>query len=109
MKTKSRTISLLITIAITLCISNGFSQKKNFTYEQVFSFRGIRPGTTLPRVTGWLDDKYYLESKREEGRQVVMKVDAVSGEASLYLDYEKINEKLPEGFTLQSSEARTED
>ncbi|MCK4699641.1 MAG: DPP IV N-terminal domain-containing protein, partial [Bacteroidales bacterium] len=38
-----------------------------------------------------------------------MKVNALTGEESVYLDYEEFNKKLPEGFTLRNSETRTDD
>ncbi|UCG27194.1 MAG: S9 family peptidase [Bacteroidales bacterium] len=108
---KKKVLPMLLPILVVFFFYSPdlFSQKKNFTYDQVFSFRGIRSGTPLPRITVWIDDNHYLESKRDDGRQIVMKVNAANGESSLYLDYEELNKKLPEGFTLQRSEARTED
>ena len=89
--------------------NEGFSQKKDLTYKQVFSRGEPRLTSPLPRITGWLDENYFLESKTEDQKQTVMKVNALTGEESVYLDYEEFNKKLPDGFTLRISETRTDD
>jgi len=92
-----------------LFFSDGNAQKKNFTYDEAFASRGGMFSGSMPGLTGWLDDAYYLESKQEEGNQVVMKVSAATGESEVYLDYGKLDEKLPEGLSLSGSLTRTED
>ncbi|GAH05291.1 unnamed protein product, partial [marine sediment metagenome] len=77
-----------------LLFTEGFSQKKDLTYEQVFSRGEPRLTIPLPRITGWLDDNYYLELRTEDKKQTVMKVNALTGEESVYLDYEEFNKKL---------------
>ena len=66
-----------------LFFSDGNAQKKNFTYDEAFASRGGMFSSSMPRLTGWFDDAYYLESKREEGNQVVMKVSAATGESEV--------------------------
>lgn len=100
---------LVLIVPGVLLSTEGFSQKKNLTYEQVFSRGEPRLTSPLPRITGWLDDDYFLESRTKDEKQTVMKINALTGEESVYLDHEKFNEKLPEGFTLRKSETRTDD
>ena len=109
MKRKNIPIHLFWILISLLLIPNTYAQKKNFTYEQAFASRGGMFTNPLPRLTDWLDDNFYLESIRENGNQIVMKVSATSGESTVYLDYSEFDEKLPEGFSLSSSLTRTED
>ncbi len=109
MKYQNLILILFLVLSGTLFFNEGFSQKKDLTYEQVFSRGEPRLTIPLPRITGWLDDNYYLELRTEDKKQTVMKVNALTGEESVYLDYEEFNKKLPEGFTLRRSEKRTDD
>jgi len=92
-----------------LALTNASAQKKNFTYDEVFSARGQMFSSSLPRLSGWLDATHYMESKRENGSQVVMKVTAETGESTLYLDFSEYDTILPEGFSLDRSETSTDD
>ena len=109
MKNKKIVPLLFLIISGTLFFNKGFSQKKDLTYEQAFSYGEPRLTKSLPRITGWLNDDYFLESRTEDKKQTVMKVNALTGEESVYLDYEEFNKKLPEGFTLRKSETKTDD
>ena len=109
MKYKKYIPLLFLIISGTLFINEGFSQKKDITYKQAFSYGEPRLTKSLPRITGWLNDDYFLESRTEDKKQTVMKVNALTGEESVYLDYEEFNKKLPEGFTLRKSETKTDD
>ncbi|MCK4465335.1 MAG: S9 family peptidase, partial [Bacteroidales bacterium] len=62
----------------------------------------------LPRITGWLDDEYYLERKTVDDSQVIYKVSAATGEKSIYLDYCEYEGLIPEDFNFQRSTTRTD-
>ena len=85
------------------------AQKKNFTYDEVFSARGRMFTSSLPRLSGWLDATHYLETKMENDSRVMMKVSAKSGKSTLYLDFSKYDIVLPEEFLLDNSETSTDD
>jgi dipeptidyl-peptidase-4 len=63
-------------------------EKKHLTFEQIF--KGAEPRVTqpLPVISGWLDDKHYLESKKKEGddRAKVYAVDAETGAETVVRD-----------------------
>jgi len=94
MKYKKYITLLFLIISGTLFINEGFFSKKDITYKQAFSYGEPRLTKSLPRITGWLNDDYFLESRTEDKKQTVMKVNALTGEESVYLDYErKFNKK----------------
>lgn len=82
---KINTFSLIVLILLLLPL-NAFQQKKNFTYKQIFELREPLLTAPLPRITGWLDDEYYLERKTVDDSQVIYKVSAATGEESIYTE-----------------------
>lgn len=88
-------------------------QKKMLTYEQVYE--GAEPRLTgqLPRIEGWLDDQHYLERAAQgEGQEAaprLMKVDAATGESTVFVDYAELKGMLPKGFLLQAAIDHTPD
>ncbi len=100
-------------LILTFLFTNGWTQKKKLTYNQVFQRGEPQLLGSLPRITGWLDDEYYLEMRsegeEEQSRPKLMKVNVTTAEASLYFDEEKHKDKLPKGFSLPAREDRTED
>ncbi len=103
---------VIISIFVFLFASVGRAQKKQLTYKQAY-MRGEPSLTTpLPRIQGWLNDDYYLESKTEgEGKEQktrVMQVHAVTGEEQVHLDYSLYQVTLPEGFSLQRNNGEVE-
>ena len=106
---KRLVFSLFVFVLIFSLPLNGFTQKKNLTYKQVFVRKRLSLYKSLPRLSGWLDDKYYLENKTIEKHQQVLKVDAKSGDATIYIDYSELNKLLPEGFTLTRRDTISED
>ncbi len=109
MKRKIYPSLLWLTCITMLGLTTASAQKKNFTYDEVFSGRGQAFSNPLPRLSGWIDDENYLESKRENGARVVVQVSAKTGESSVYLDYSKYDAILPEGFSLDRREVGTDD
>ena len=59
-------VCLITSIFLFLFASFAQAQKKQLTYKQAY-MRGEPSLTTpLPRIQGWLNDDYYLESKTDE-------------------------------------------
>ncbi|MGQ9853398.1 MAG: hypothetical protein ACUVTG_08370, partial [Candidatus Oleimicrobiaceae bacterium] len=108
-----RTPVRMLFIGLLLFAGSGWAQKKLLTYKQAYEGGEPRLLGQLPRVEGWLDDTHYLErSSQGEGQETklrLMKVDAATGEATVFLDYEQLNAKLPSGFFLQAAVDHTAD
>lgn len=103
---------ILITALLIVCgflfnVSLVTAQKKKLTYKQAFNFGEPRFTSQVPQLKGWLDDDYYLEVKSDPSvpgsKPSLMKVKAIDGSSEIFIDYGKINEVLPEGFTIQSA------
>jgi len=93
--------TLILGIIILLSTPVVFSQKKNFTYEEAYGRRRPMISNPLPRIMGWLDDSHYLEMKTEDRNQKIMKVDAITGDEDIFLDYSALEKQLPEGVTMR--------
>lgn len=67
-----------------------------------FTMGLIAQASSYPTILRWLDDQYYLESKKDaDGKSKVYKVDAKTGESAVYsaVTYkDEVNSNLPEGF-----------
>ncbi len=67
-----------------------------------FTFGLIAQASSYPTILRWLDDQYYLESKKDaDGKSKVFKVDAKSGESSEFAAVtfkDEVNSNLPKGF-----------
>lgn len=102
---------LLILLSISLFNSELSAQKKKLTYKQVYKYAEPRLTGMLPRVQGWLDEDYYLETKTDpakpSSKQALMKVNAADGKSELFIDYSSV--ELPEGFSLYSAAVTTKD
>ncbi len=96
-------------VVFLFILQTGFTQKKNLTYEQAFERGEPRLVEFLPSPGRWLDDTFYLLEKRSRDGSSVAKVNAISGEETVYFDYDNYNEFLPEGFNLARSSEQTDD
>ncbi len=109
----SRIVFLFLFLSVSFLVQPGWTQKKKLTYQQVYERATPRLLGTLPNIRGWLDDRHYLELKAPSGKERknanLLKVDAATGKASVFLDYQALNKKLPEGFTMQRQVAHTHD
>jgi len=108
------TICILLAGIIILMIPGCIQQvaKKRLTYEQVYERGEPQLTGSLPGIQGWLDDEHYLELitvDEDEKVSNLMKVNVATGDTSLYINYQALNEKLPEGIRIQRNIARTED
>ncbi len=98
-------ISKLLFLIILLFSSSIFAQKKDITFEQAYLFGTPKLLKALPTVDTWKDDNLYLI---KEGKQIII-VDVLSKEETLLIDYDLLNENLPEGFDVSRAETYTDD
>lgn len=96
MRSGFRTITLVIAAAAaTTALAGAQQAKKPFTYEQVFGAPAGPPGAgggagslmgQLPRITGWVDDDFYLEMRTDpaDGQMKTFKVNAADGTATVH-------------------------
>lgn len=96
-------------ILLLLILQPGFSQKKNLTYKQAFERGEPRLQESIPSPERWLDDTWYLVEDRSPNGSSMIKVNAYTGEESVYFNYDEYNEFLPEGFNLSRSSFHTDD
>ena len=104
-------IPVLIFLAILFITDTSWAQNKKLTYQQVYQRGEPKLLGTLPRIVEWLDDDHYLELKSDKGKkeQKLMIVNAATGEASVYIDYQALDRKLPKSFKMEKKAARTKD
>jgi dipeptidyl-peptidase 4 len=93
-----RTIALTSLLLISL--QPGYSQKKMLTYQQAYGRVGERLTQSIPSPFAWIDDNYYLVRKRMNGNPAFMKVNALTGEETLYVDFSSYKKYLPEDFEM---------
>jgi len=105
MKLTRANLTLLFLMIISLTVIK--AQDKNLTYKQAFMFSEPRIVNFLPQINQWADDENYIVSKMPPTS--LMKVNVSTGEESLFFDYKKWNEQLPEGFALERNITKTED
>ena len=110
---KNLFLLLFSLLFLFVSISTTPAQQKKLTYKQVYQRGKPRLTGQLPRIQGWLDDAFYLESRKDSddknANTKLMKVNAQTGEESVYFDYDVYKDKLPKGFLLRSNSARTDD
>lgn len=88
---------------------NVLSQKKNLTYQEAYGTKRPKITKPLPRISGWLDDSYYLVNKIFNEHKSIVKIEAKTGKELLYFDYDEQNKKLPEGFSLNQARVKSDD
>lgn len=103
MKTKF----LLSILFLSFLYNNLLPQQKTLTFKQVYNFAEPRLINPLPQIKGWLDNSHYLELKTDSSKMifkpVLMKVNAIDGTSEIFIDYRKINESLPNGFSVENA------
>ncbi len=115
MKERITPIQKIMLVLFLIIISNSvfLAQEKKLTYQQVYQFAEPRLTSSLPNILHWLDDSNYIEKSNEmiNGKRstVLKKINAESGQESIYFDYSEYEEILPEGFNLQRSETNSDD
>jgi dipeptidyl-peptidase-4 len=83
-----------------LTYSQGYAPQSRTTQNDDGAERSDAVTGQLPRVSGWLDDSRYLETRVDPStrKRTIYAVSAADGTASLYLDYEEIRKHLPQGL-----------
>jgi dipeptidyl-peptidase-4 len=86
-------------------------QDKKFAYSEANGKGQSQIMGKVPSIVGWLDAQSYLVWKtNEKNRKVILqKVDAQSGEATLFVDFSGINKRFEKGRLLVPWEAHTSD
>lgn len=101
---------MLLLIFFALSIPELFAQKKELTFNQVYMFAEPRLLKSIPSVKEWYDDEHYLQSKTEDGKALLMLINARTGVENLFLDYSEYDDQLIDhGLTLDGSIANTSD
>jgi dipeptidyl-peptidase-4 len=95
----------------TLPITKAQKAPKKITYEQAYQNAEPRLFSPLPSITEWLDDAHYLLSEQDEktSSQKLFKVNALTGDRTLFLDYDHIQQALPEEIGAASPVGFTQD
>ena len=98
MFTSSKEIYLIILIGLISIplqpLTN--AQDKQLTFNQVYMFGEPRILKPLPRLQGWFDDEHYLWQKRDATTSAILKINAITGEETIVLDFNSINPSLDE-------------
>lgn len=102
---------ILFFIIVSASLSlNIFAQQKQLTFNQVYLFGEPRLLKPLPQLKGWYDDQHYLKSKSENGKSLLVKVNAAPEVEEILLDYSKYDEILIDyDLTLDVSIANSND
>ncbi len=88
-------IILFVIAAVPLQILTK-AQDKQLTFNQVYMFGEPRILKQVPRLQGWFDDEHYLFQNRDASTNALVKVNAITGEETVVLDYNAINPNLDE-------------
>jgi len=97
--------SKFLFLIIPLLASTLFAQKKELTLEQAYLFGAPKLTKALPKIETWDNSGSYLI---KAGKKINI-VDVASNEKTLLLDYDLLNESLPEGFDLSKAITHTDD
>ncbi|MCJ7553418.1 MAG: DPP IV N-terminal domain-containing protein, partial [Ignavibacteriaceae bacterium] len=86
------------------------AQDKQLTFNQVYLFGQPRLLKPSPQLKGWYDDEHYIQSKNENGKALLLTVNASTGEEKVILDYSEYDDVLLEyELTLDGNIANTKD
>jgi dipeptidyl-peptidase-4 len=96
-----RFIRIIASVSLLLIsVQSGFCQKKLLSYQQAYGRGGERLVQTISSPITWIDDNNYLIRKRLDGNPALIKVNAITGEESLYVDFTKYKKYLPDLFDM---------
>jgi dipeptidyl-peptidase-4 len=86
------------------------AQDKKITFNQAYLFGEPRLLKPLPQIKGWYDDQNYIESKNDNGKLLIIKVNALTEDEEIILDYSDYDDALIDfDLTLDESIASTKD
>src|SRR5579871_3195633 len=78
-------ILLLISYIFTFSFFS-FSQRKEFTFEQVFKNAPPNISKPLPEIIRWIDDEHYVERKNGNGKSGLVSVEVKTGKEVAYTE-----------------------
>ena len=95
---KGSDLILGVIVFVAVFISAVGAQKNMFSYGQVFNQEEPKLFAKLPILKGWIDGEHYLESRKNPQNKLtkLIKINALSGEESTFLDYGSFVSKFPE-------------
>jgi dipeptidyl-peptidase-4 len=96
-------------IFLLVAAQSGYTQKKMLTYQQVYERAGERLIQSVPSPFTWLDDDNYLIRKRTNGNPAFIKVNALTGEEIIYVDFSPYKKYLPGEFDMSGIPCHSED
>lgn len=103
-------VTFILLIFLSGFISNLNAQNKQLTFNQVYMFSEPRLLKPLPQLKGWYDDQNYLKSKSENGKSLLVKVNAATDKEETLLDYSEYDDALIDyDLTLDGSIANSKD
>ncbi len=96
---RAKVMLLGVTVLMTSVLVFPQQGKKRLTYEQAYGGMDFRFMMMMSRVT-WLDDAHYLisEQNTKTEKTQLFKVNAETGEKTVYLDYGLLEKTFPEGM-----------
>ena len=105
-------LSLFVSfLSLIILISTASAQKKQLTYGQVFNQEQPKLFAKLPNLKGWIDDSHYLEARKNSKTKLtqLIKIEAESGEESIFLDYVTFVSNFPEDLNPEDFVTHTPD
>ena len=110
--TKSYLWLLALIIAISFgWVNSSVAQKRVLTYSDVFEYGKSDILGQIPDIEEWLDNEHYLAwmPSGKYRKSKLMKINALSGEASTYVDFSQICEEYSKGMFFVPYESHTAD
>ncbi len=105
-----RFIRIIVSVSLLLItVSPGYSQKKMLTYQQAYGRAGERLTQSITSPFAWTDDNNYLIRKRIDGNPAFIKVNGLTGEETIYVDFSQYKKYLPGEFDMSGIPCHSED
>ena len=92
-------------LIVLLFSSTIIAQKEDLTFEQAYLFGAPSLFKTLPSADAWKVGNSYL---LKEGKKIII-VNLLSNVKTLLLDFDALNDNLPEEFDVSNAETHTDD
>ena len=101
----------LVSLTVLVLASSVYAGNRRLTYAQVFEYARPRLTKALPAIPGWADDRHYFELRTDSTDKVqkLYRVDAETGDATLYLNPDDFRPQVPRRFSILHPSARTKD
>ena len=107
---KTKFLFLSITVFMTTVLAFPQQGKKRLTYQQAYGGMDVRFMMMMSRVR-WLDDVHYLISEQDKKtrKTKLLKVNAETGQKTVYLDYGLLENAFPKGMRVMGHADNTKD